>query len=134
MEFFLYLFPMQTLHLSPAFDTPEINFDPEKGELNISGRCIIENPAVFFKPLYDWLDDYIKQPRPETTLHVNLEYFNTSSSKYILDFLKKIKTVNDNGSKLIVKWEYHHGDEDTCDTGRDFSNILKVPFEFIEHP
>jgi hypothetical protein len=107
-------------------------FDSEKGILEIKGRSIPENAIEFYKPLVDWLDDYAKTPQKQTDVNIQLEYFNTSSSKCILDVFKKLEAVRKDDNKVTVKWYYEEDDEDMLEAGEDYQSILKIDFEMIE--
>jgi hypothetical protein len=120
---------MENLNLSGSPKTPEVNFSTS-GELWLKGRSIPENSIEFYKPLMDWLEDYGKDPNANTVLNVQLEYFNTSSSKCILDLFKKLETIS--GSSLNVNWYYEEDDEDMLEAGEDYQAIIKVPFKMIE--
>ena len=63
-------------------------------------------------------------------MNVQLEYFNTSSSKCILDVFKKLESVT--GSEVSVKWYYEEDDEDMLEAGEDYEAIIDLPFEMIE--
>ena len=69
--------------------TPTISFDPESGKMELKGRSIPENSIEFYKIIVDALDEYAKSPKELTNVVIQLEYFNTSSSKCILDLFKK---------------------------------------------
>ena len=70
------------------------------------------------------------------TLVVNfqLEYFNTHSSKIILDIFKKLENINKKGHSVLVNWLYEIDDEDSLIAGEDYQSILKLPFNMIEIP
>ncbi|MGE0636820.1 MAG: DUF1987 domain-containing protein [Bacteroidia bacterium] len=124
---------MENLHLSPTKTTPLINFNASTGILELTGRSIHENPVVFYEPILQWLHDYTKSPAAHTTLIVKLEYFNTTSSKCLLDVFKKVKEITLNtGNSITIKWKYSHGDEDIKEAGEDYETIIGIPFEFIE--
>ena len=72
---------MAAILLEGSPKTPTVSFDDNTGLLELKGRSIPENSIEFYKPLIDWIDRYARDPKPKTTLHVQLEYFNTSSSK-----------------------------------------------------
>lgn len=112
--------------------TPTISFDDSSGLLELKGRSIPENSIEFYKPLIDWIDHYARDPRPKTTLHVQLEYFNTSSSKCILDLFKKLELVRTTGNEVTVLWHYEQDDEDMLEAGEDYEAIISVPFKMIE--
>jgi hypothetical protein len=122
---------MSPLHLESSPKTPYVHFDPQTGLLELKGRSIPENSIDFYKPLIDWIDQYGRDPQPKTALHVQLEYFNTSSSKCILDVFKKLENIRAAGNEVIVLWHYEPEDEDMLEAGEDYQGIIKVPFRMI---
>lgn len=123
---------MQNLNLTASHSTPSVDFNTATGIFILKGRSIHENPSIFYEPLLEWLDGYIASPRPYTTLHIHLEYFNTSSSKHLLDVLKKVKTLTERGNSVRIIWQYEAEDEDIKEAGEDYSAIIGYPFEFLE--
>jgi hypothetical protein len=123
---------MENLQLVSSAKTPEVLFDAENGKLLLKGRSIPENSIEFYKPLYDWVDSYAGQPKSETTIEVMLEYFNTSSSKCLLDLFKKLERLNGGSSAVAVHWYYEEDDEDMAEAGEDYQAIIKLPFKMIE--
>jgi len=112
---------------------PTLNFDAETGIVLISGRCIPENSVEFFEPLMNWISSYSESPNANTVLDIYLDYFNTSSSKCILDLLKSLEKVDKAGNtSLSVKWRYMEEDEDMMEAGEDYASMVDVPFEIIE--
>ena len=81
--------------------------------------------------MVDWLTEYSKSPSDVTELQVRLEYFNTSSSKCILDIFKRLDAVMQGGGKVVVKWFYGEDDEDMREAGEDYQEIVKIPFQLI---
>ncbi len=113
--------------------TPTINFDSESGKIEMKGRSIPENAIEFYKPLVAWLDDYANTAQGLTEANIQLEYFNTSSSKCILDVFKKLENINQKeDSEVIINWFYEEDDEDMLEAGEDYQSILKIPFKMIE--
>jgi hypothetical protein len=111
--------------------TPSIHFDLNGGILEVKGRSIPENSIEFYKPLVDALDKYAASAKPATTVNVQLEYFNTSSSKCILDVFKKLESINKSGSAVTINWHYEEDDEDMLEAGEDYQAIINVPFKMI---
>jgi len=112
--------------------TPEVLFDASTGLLSINGRSIPENSYQFYDPLLTWLDNYASSPRELTSLSFKLDYFNTSSSMYILGILKKMEKLFLAGNKAEVKWHYEVDDEDMLQTGEDLKQIVKIPIQMVE--
>jgi hypothetical protein len=123
---------MENLELTASAKTPEVFFDSENGMLRLKGRSIPENSIEFYKPLYDWVDSYSSTPNQETIIEVMLEYFNTSSSKCLLDLFKKLERLSGDSSNVNVHWYYEEDDEDMAEAGEDYQAIIKLPFKMIE--
>jgi hypothetical protein len=122
---------MNNLNLEGTAKTPTINFNTN-GELLIKGRSIPENSVEFYKPVIDWLSEYNNSPQAETKVKVQLEYFNTSSSKCILDVFKKLEAINSGNSEVVINWYYEEDDEDMLEAGEDYMAIISIEFEMIE--
>lgn len=125
---------MENIQLEGTGRTPAVTFNATQGTLEISGRSIPENSISFYKPLFDWIDTYIEQPREQTNIVFNLEYFNTSSSKCILDMLRKLEKLSIAGHKAKVEWHYEDGDEDMEESGNDFKSLIKLDIDLIAKP
>lgn len=112
--------------------TPRLSFDPHTGIFEISGRSIPENSIEFFRPLITWLDGHIDN-NPEGTyeLTVKLEYFNTSSSKCLVDIFRRMEKLASLGCDVAIKWFYEADDEDMQDSGLDFKEIVRLPLQMI---
>jgi len=123
---------MDNLIIEPTSTTLAVNFDAATGVLTLQGKSTIEYPFDFYETLIAWVDQYAANPRPVTNFEVALEYCNTSSSKCLLNLLKKVALVKEQGGELNIKWIYDEEDEDIFDAGSDFSRLVKIPFQFIQ--
>ncbi len=123
---------MEPISIEGTAKTPTVKFDAGTGIMEIKGRSIPENSIEFYKPLVDWLDEYSRGPKELTQVNVQLEYFNTSSSKCILDVFKKLEAIQKGKQEVIVNWYYEEDDEDMLEAGEDYESIIRVPFKMIE--
>jgi len=124
---------MENLVIEGTKQSPSVNFNADTGKLELSGRSIPENSFEFYNPLLEWLGEYAKNPKEQTVLKVYLEYFNTSSSKYILEVLKKLKEVLKNdGVEVKVDWCYDEDDEEMMETGEDYEDVTGLEFDYHE--
>lgn len=123
---------MENLNLEGSAKTPTVNFNSADGTLELKGRSIPENSIEFYKPLNDWIDSYAGGPKSSTVVDVKLEYFNTSSSKCILDLFKQLESLNKGNTKVKVNWYFEEDDEDMAEAGEDYQAIIDLPFEMIE--
>ncbi len=123
---------MENLNLEGSAKTPTVSFDSGSGKLELKGRSIPENSIEFYKPLNDWIDGYAESSKTETVVDVKLEYFNTSSSKCILDLFKQLERLNEQETQVKVNWYFEEDDEDMAEAGEDYQAIIDLPFEMIE--
>ena len=124
---------MDPIKIEGSPKTPAVFFDATAGHIEIKGRSIPENSIEFYKPLVDWLDAYASAAKPVTSVNIQLEYFNTSSSKCILDVFKKLEFIHNGGSSQItINWHYEQDDEDMLEAGEDYQAIINVPFKMVE--
>ena len=123
---------MESLQYFKTERTPFVSLNPN-GELKISGISIPEDSTSFYKPVLDWIKTYGENPQSVTTAHFVLDYFNTSSSKDILEVFKALGALNDGGkTKVNVKWEFEDDDDDIRECGEDYQSIIGIKFEMIE--
>ena len=122
---------MKTFFLDETPKTPKINCNPEKGELLISGRSIPENSIEFYKPLFDWLDEYTSSAEGETVLNVKMEYFNTSSSKCLVEVFRRLESLHKDGKGVSINWYFEEDDEDMEESGEDFQEIIQIPISMV---
>ncbi len=59
---------MDKLIISAINETPEINFDGEKGIFFIAGKSYPEDIDSFYKSVFDYIDLYKLYPREKTTI------------------------------------------------------------------
>ncbi|MFN8207394.1 MAG: DUF1987 domain-containing protein [Bacteroidales bacterium] len=121
---------MEDMVISGTNKTPTIIFNAQSGVLEIRGTSIPENPMAFYQPVIDWVDKYSEKPR-NTIVNIDLEYFNTSSSKILLNIFKAIARVRQAGCELEINWYFEEDDEEAIESGHDFSMFTKVDFNFI---
>jgi len=117
---------MDSLIINSTEDTPKVICDKD-GSISIIGKSINEDPAAFYKPVLDWIQEIKVE---NLVIYIKLEYLNTSSSKQIFELLKLAKE-NKWKKTISVKWFYDMNDEDEQDLGKEFEFLLGIPFEFF---
>ncbi|MEN3041613.1 MAG: DUF1987 domain-containing protein [Bacteroidia bacterium] len=122
---------MRNLVIEPTSKTPKVILNADLGIFEITGRSIPEDAIGFYRKVLDWIEEYSKNPLPETIFKFQLEYFNTSSSKCLLDIFRKLERMHKNGHKVTIRWHYDSDDEDMAETGQDYQALLDVPFELV---
>jgi len=120
--------------MSGTHQRPTVVIDIEKGFFEISGSSIPENPMDVFSPIFDHLNRYMENPLPVTELHFRLDYFNTSTSKLMLDMIHKMESlIDEEGKNVKIKWFYREADDDMMEIGEDFANLCRLPIEIIPY-
>ena len=126
---------MASLHLASTEKTPEVLLDSLNGSFQLKGCSIHENAERFFRPLLSMVEGYIEDPAPETVVKLSLTYFNSSSSKYILDLLKLLDEIHFSGKgKVRMEWHYEQEDLDMQEAGQDYRSLLEMPVKLVCNP
>jgi len=126
---------MAPLQFPRTEKTPEVLFDTAAGSLEMAGCSIHENAEGFFRPLLARMEESVREPAPRTTVKLTLSYFNSSSSKYILDLLKLLDEVHVSGSGSVrMEWYYDADDLDMKEAGQDYKALLDMPVELVIKP
>lgn len=124
---------MEKIEAEATPKTPYLMLDPKTKTVIIKGRSIPENSVHFYTPVLNALDKWIaEKTKDKITVSVKLEYFNTSSSKCILDIFKKLYELNKNGASIDVTWMYEKDDEDMMEAGQDYQTIVGIKFKMLE--
>lgn len=124
---------METIKIQGTEDTPRIMLDAENDIMEISGRSLPEDVAAFYEPVLNWLNEYSESPNKKTTFNFRLTYFNTASSKLLLDILMILEEMKENGNDVLIKWHYPEEDEDMEEAGDEYADIVDVPFEKVAY-
>jgi len=122
---------MESLRIEQTDDSPRVILDREENQFEISGKSLPEDAVEFYKPVLDWLNAYRKQPLPLTEFNLKLAYFNTSSSKLILDILLIFEEIILEGHDVVVRWHSLRSDEDMQEAGKEFDEMIEVPFDHM---
>lgn len=120
------------LHIDRTETSPQIDLDLERGIFELTGRSLPANSEQFYSRVYRWLDEYIRAPRPSTTVNMKLDYLDTSSSKHLYNIFDRLNAVCERGNLVQVNWHYETGDEEMAETGKDYKDLFQLDFKFIE--
>lgn len=115
-----------------TYRTPAVTCDSETGIIDIRGKSTPENTYSFYQPLAEWIMQYIATPVKETVVNVELEYVNTSSSKWLYSIFKELSKLNKGDIKLSINWFY--SDEDIEEVGKDLGSMLNLTMNYVEVP
>lgn len=110
---------------------PSVFLNAETGVCEIAGESYLEEASLFYKPIYDWLQEYIKTNKP-ILFNFRLSYVNTSSSKHVLYILRLLKDYKDSGVSVETNWYIETGDTDTEEDVEDYMIISGLEINIIK--
>ena len=116
---------MESLRIEATDDSPQVLFDQEDNQFEISGKSLPEDVLDFYQPVQDWLNKYKENPNARTEFNLKMIYFNTASSKLILDVLTALEDIDN----VTVAWYFYEDDEDMEEAGEEFSELIDVKFD-----
>ncbi len=115
--------------------TPDVYFDANNNVLELKGESYPENIAEFSAPIFSWLEEYLEQLE-DTAFVVNIEltYFNSSSSKMLLDLFDRLEEeVAENGKNITVNWIYDADNDSAEEYGEEFQEDLEsLTFNLVQ--
>ncbi len=124
---------MEVIKIIGTDDTPSVTLDAQNDLFEVSGRSLPEDVAAFYEPILDWLDRYSESPNDKTVFNFKLVYFNTASSKLLLDILLKLEEIYEAGNDVLIRWHFPDDDEDMEEAGEEYADIVEVPFEQVSY-
>ncbi|QCI28330.1 DUF1987 domain-containing protein [Caminibacter pacificus] len=123
---------MEKVYIPATRYTPEITLDPQKGLIEMKGKSYPENTFEFYKPIIDWVKEYIKNPNDTTTVNMEIVYFNSSTSKLFFN-LFDILYENKDKSKITINWIYDKENDTAKEAGEDFiEDFPDIDFRLVE--
>lgn len=117
---------MENLIIAKTETTPEIRFDFSSGVLEMRGESYPENTAEFYAPVFAWLSKFLAGGNEKSVI-VNMEivYFNSSSSKALMNFFDVLDEAVAEGKKVAVNWIYDAENESALEYGEEFKEDLE---------
>lgn len=112
---------MTVIQIESTDTTPKVVLDREGSYFHISGVSMPNDPIKFYDPIISWMKEYKTDPKEGAQFQIQLEYFNTASSKIILNIMKMIKDV---GCDNKIIWMYDSTDEDIKEVGEDYREMI----------
>ena len=119
---------MQDLYIAPEKDKPEVDFKFSRHHLALRGESFPENALAFYGPIISSLMDYLGATRDQDiTVDIELRYFNSSSTKILLNMFRMFDQASSNDNKVFLNW-YHDPEDDTVlefgnDVAQDFITL-----------
>jgi hypothetical protein len=122
---------LDLVEIKAGVDTPHVLLDPDNLTCQISGKSYPPDVLKFYEPLMDWLDDFKFLNKEKLEFTFKLDYYNTASSKILLEIFYKLEEIAKDGTAVLVKWFYPDDDEEMLEVGEEFQRLVSIPFEHI---
>ncbi|MGL1862665.1 MAG: DUF1987 domain-containing protein [Pseudodesulfovibrio sp.] len=116
---------MQDIYLPATETTPEVSFNFERNDFLLRGASYPEDPMKTYGPLFDALKPHLKAVQSDLLFTFELTYFNSSSSRIILQLLSLLEEAAAAGTKVNIVWKYEEEDDNMEELGEDFSEELE---------
>ncbi len=118
--------------ISETHESPYFLIDKDLGLILLKGKSVLILSKDFYIPIFEAVKTYVTDFPKDTKMIVDMEYFNTSSSKLILEIFRQLRKLNEKGFKVEINWYYDEYDDDMFDCGTDYSEIVKdIPFFLV---
>jgi molecular chaperone DnaK (HSP70) len=100
--------------------------------MKVEGRSFQENVVEFYTEINDWLDGYLLTDFGTLTFDCMIEYFNSSTTKLLMNMLIKMDKYASAEKKIIVNWIADRQNDIMIECGEDFKDEMEnVEFNLI---
>ena len=111
--------------------TPHVILNKTEGIIKLSGYSLPENSGDYYYPIHDWILHFIDDAPEYTSVSFDLEYFNSSSFKLLLEIIQTLSRLRIKKKNVDFTWYYKEGDEDMFESGKQLEDMQDVKFEYI---
>ena len=101
---------MEIIKIERTSTTPSVLFDFDNNRYEIKGCSRPEDVVAFYGQLIDWLTDI---------------------KRNINDDVLLINKLFESGLQVAIEWQYKKEDEDMLETGKEFTDLIKCPINFV---
>ncbi len=124
---------MKKIEIKKTLHQPHVVLNPDNGTMLFEGKSIVPNASEFFEPILTWIEDF-SAIGDKLVVDFKLEYFNTASSKMILQMMLTLKNVNEKGTKVEFNWHHYDDDEDMIDIAEEAEMLsqLKIIYKIMD--
>lgn len=132
---------MESLKIDRSNLSPEIFLSHNDRIFKVHGRSRPEDVRELFYPVVEWMNtykEYLCQPgnSPFTkdeplVFEFDLDYFNSSSAKFLYDIIFALKNIMDCGIPVKIEWIHDVEDVDMQEAGEDLAILAEIDFVYI---
>lgn len=118
------------MRLPATRNTPYVYINPLSGNLIFKGRSSAHSSLEFYEPILTYLR--LNMSAQEIMADFQLEYFNTSTCKCLMQLFKWLGSEQQSGKKVKINWFIEQDDDDMLETGEDFECLSGLTFNMVE--
>ena len=122
---------MEKLNISGTNKTPTVICDADLGLIEFDGMSYSEDNILFYEPVFNWLNEYLKNPKEVTNFNMKIRYLNSSAVKCIFDMLELLTNLSKKGKVVHINWHFEEEDEEMKESGKNYSNLFNHEFNLI---
>ena len=122
---------MKNLHRVGSSNQPKVDFLAEDATLSISGSSVMETPKAYYLELINWVKDFTKVIKKETSVELAFSELNQKSLKMLLFLCQELKALEIAGQKVTVYWSFPKENAKLKEAGQDLSYLSDLEFQFI---
>ena len=132
---------MEKLYIKSSEYIPEITLSPSDNIFMIKGISRPENIRLIYEPVIGWMTEYrnvlaedhsdYSEEKP-FILKLDLEYFNSSTVKFLFDIIRIVKLIKEEGTPVVIQWIHESDDQDCREAGEDLASLAEIDFTYVE--
>jgi len=125
---------MENLQIEATKSSPKIDFNAQTNILSIVGESYPENTTQFYEKIFQWIEEFLENIKTEeVTFNIELIYFNSSSSKVLMDLFDTLEEASEEDKNIVVNWIYDEENEASLEYGEEFAeDIESLTFNLVE--
>ena len=125
---------MENLNIPATKSSPEIDFNIQTNILSITGESYPENTTQFYEAVFTWLEKFLDElETQEVAVNIELIYFNSSSSKVLMDLFDNLEEASEEDKNIVVNWIYDEDNEASLEYGEEFAEDMEsLTFNLVE--
>lgn len=132
---------MTALLIEETDSSPKVVLDADNQIFLFEGESRPQHAFQFYHPIIEWLNEYKKvlywqkqhfEKNRRMTLQFKLNYFNSTSAKFIADILFVLDSIASEGYEVRVKWFYEKEDIDMKESAEEYMSMMKsLPIKLV---
>lgn len=123
---------MYKKEIKRTISTPHVVIDEENSYFMMEGESFPENVGKFYSELTTWLTEYLKADFKVLKFDCHLIYFNSSTSKLLMNILNAMNDAAIMGKNVVVNWHCSKDNDIIIECGEEFGeDFTDLEFHII---